>query len=287
LCERPVNPTLTCIFNAYGRSGFSALISGILIAIFLYSGWDTAAYVGEEARGKQAGPAAITSVVLLFVMYSVVILVFQGIAPDSKIQANAGNVLAYVGRLIGGGFWADVMIVTVLGGTLASLQAAIVSASRIGYAMGRDRVFPTWFGRTHDRHQTPTTRYVSVEGPAGGHRWRMCRGPRPTQKAWSSATWVKISGADVWTTGQGAPHRRLGALKGASAGVFEPPRSRIGVRLSSLLLGGDQPKKARLYVASADGPRYERLLLPWVRFTRWEPRSTGRFPRSCRSGSGR
>jgi amino acid transporter len=121
-------------FTVSGAGGFHALISGILIAIFLYSGWDTAAYVGEEADGKKAGPAAITSVVLLFVMYSVVILAFQGIAPNSKIQANAGNVLAYVGQLIGGGFWSNVMIVAVLGGTLASLQAAIVSASRIGFA---------------------------------------------------------------------------------------------------------------------------------------------------------
>ena len=142
-------------FTLHGAGGFNALISGILIAIFLYSGWDTAAYVGEEAQGKKAGPAAITSVVLLFVMYSVVILAFQGIAPNSKIQANAGNVLAYVGQLIGGGFWSNVMIVAVLGGTLASLQAAIVSASRIGFAMGRDRVFPAWFGRTSARHQTP------------------------------------------------------------------------------------------------------------------------------------
>jgi amino acid transporter len=142
-------------FTLHGAGGFSALISGILIAIFLYSGWDTAAYVGEEAQGRKAGPAAITSVVLLFVMYSVVILAFQGIAPASRLQANAGNVLAYVGRLIGGGFWANVMIVAVLGGTLASLQAAIVSASRIGYAMGRDRVFPAWFGTIHPRHQTP------------------------------------------------------------------------------------------------------------------------------------
>ena len=39
------------------------------------------------------------------------------------------------------------MIVAVLGGTLASLLAAIVSASRISFAMGRDRVFPRWFGR--------------------------------------------------------------------------------------------------------------------------------------------
>ncbi len=118
-------------FTLHGAGGFSALISGIIIAIFLYSGWDTAAYVGEEAHGKKAGPAAITSVVLLFGMYSV------------------------VGQLIGGGFWSNVMIVAVLGGTLASLQAAIVSSSRIGYAMGRDRVFPAWFGRTHARHQTP------------------------------------------------------------------------------------------------------------------------------------
>ena len=34
------------------------------------------------------------------------------------------------------------MIVAVLGGTLASLQAAIVSSGRISFAMGRDRVFP-------------------------------------------------------------------------------------------------------------------------------------------------
>ncbi len=142
-------------FTLSGAGGFSSLISGILIAIFLYSGWDTAAYVGEEAEGKKAGPAAITSVVLLFFMYSIVIMAFQGIAPGSKIQGNAANVLAYVGQLIGGGFWSNVMIVAVLGGTLASLQAAIVSASRIGFAMGRDRVFPVWFGKIHPGHRTP------------------------------------------------------------------------------------------------------------------------------------
>jgi amino acid transporter len=37
------------------------------------------------------------------------------------------------------------MIVAVLGGTLASLLAAIVSAGRISFAMGRDRTFPRWF----------------------------------------------------------------------------------------------------------------------------------------------
>ena len=142
-------------FTISGAGGFTALISGVLLAIFLYSGWDTAAYVGEEARGKQAGPAAITSVALLFVIYSVTMLAFQGIAPNHVMQANAANILAFVGHRIGGSFWENVMIVAVLGGTLASLQAAIVSSSRISFAMGRDRVFPRWFGAVSEKHRTP------------------------------------------------------------------------------------------------------------------------------------
>ena len=131
------------------------LITGILIAIFLYSGWDTAAYVGEEAKGKQAGSAAILSVVILFFIYSFVIFSFQGIAPFGTMQANEANILAFVGDTIGGSFWKNVMIVAVLGGTLASLQAAIVSSGRISFAMGRDRVFPKFFDSVHPRWRTP------------------------------------------------------------------------------------------------------------------------------------
>jgi amino acid transporter len=142
-------------FTIGGAGGFKALISGILLAIFLYSGWDTAAYVTEEAKGKQAGRAAVTSVILLFVIYSVAVLAFQGIAPNGDMQANAGNILAFVGEKIGGGFWKNVMIVAVLGGTLASLQAAIMSSARISFAMGRDRVIPSWFGAVSEKYRTP------------------------------------------------------------------------------------------------------------------------------------
>jgi amino acid transporter len=131
------------------------LITGILIAIFLYSGWDTAAYVGEEARGKRAGQAAILSVVILFFIYAFVIFAFQGIGTNAAVQAHGANILAFVGDKIGGSFWKNVMIVAVLGGTLASLQAAIVSSGRISFAMGRDRVFPKFFDNVHPRYLTP------------------------------------------------------------------------------------------------------------------------------------
>ena len=152
----------TSWFTIHGAGGFHALIAGILIAIFLYSGWDTAAYVGEEVKAKGAGRAAITSVVLLFVVYAVGIVALQGVAPIGAMQAHAGNVLAFIGDKIGGGFWQNVMIVAVLGGTLASLQAAIVSAGRISFAMGRDRVFPTWFGQVSSKYRTPMNATILV-----------------------------------------------------------------------------------------------------------------------------
>jgi hypothetical protein len=80
---------------------------------------------------------------------------------------------------------------------------------------------------------------------------------------------VRINSADVWTTGRETPSRRLGPLKGACAGIAEPRRSWIGTSISSLLLRDVTPKNARLYVAFADGTRYERLLLPWVSDLDW------------------
>jgi amino acid transporter len=41
------------------------------------------------------------------------------------------------------------------GGTLASLQAAIVSSARISFAMGRDRVIPSWFEAVSEKYRTP------------------------------------------------------------------------------------------------------------------------------------
>ena len=92
---------------------------------------------------------------VLFVIYAGVIFCLQGVAPNSAMQGNAADIMAYVGNLIGGSFWKQVMIVAVLGGTLASLLAAIVSASRISFAMGRDRVFPRWFGGISAKYRTP------------------------------------------------------------------------------------------------------------------------------------
>ncbi len=47
------------------------------------------------------------------------------------------------------------MSLVVLTGTLATLQAAVVSAARVGLAMSRDRVMPQFFQRLSARQRQP------------------------------------------------------------------------------------------------------------------------------------
>ena len=80
---------------------------------------------------------------------------------------------------------------------------------------------------------------------------------------------VRISDGAVWTSKHGDAGRCLGPLAGACAGLDEPRRSRIGSFVSSVLTGSSTPKNSMLYVAFADGSRYERMPLPWVREPDW------------------
>jgi amino acid transporter len=66
-------------FSLEGLGGLKGLMAGILIACFMYSGWDAAIYVNEETRDRANNPgkAAIASVAMLAVIYSLATLSFQ------------------------------------------------------------------------------------------------------------------------------------------------------------------------------------------------------------------
>jgi amino acid transporter len=136
-------------FSAAEIGGLRGLMGGILIACFMYSGWDAAIYINEEAadRANAPGQAAIASVVILALCYVICVLGYQAALPPGVLQAHAGNALAVVGPALLGKPWGTLMSLAVLTGTLATLQAAIISAARVGFAMARDRVMPGIFLR--------------------------------------------------------------------------------------------------------------------------------------------
>jgi amino acid transporter len=144
-------------FSWAGVGGMKGLMGGILIACFMYSGWDAAIYVNEETidRVNNPGRAALASVVMLALMYSVSTFAFQSILTPGDLQAHAGNVLSAVSRRLMPRPWDSLMALVVLTGTLASLQAAVVSAARVGLAMSRDSVMPKFFQRLSAKSASP------------------------------------------------------------------------------------------------------------------------------------
>jgi len=144
-------------FSLSAMGGLKGLMAGTLIACFMYSGWDAAIYVNEETRDRANNPgkAAIVSVVMLAAIYSLATLSFQAVLPPEELQLHAGDALSAVsGRLLHGP-WSSLMALVVLLGTLATLQAAVVSAARMGLAMSRDRVMPGFFARMRPDGSTP------------------------------------------------------------------------------------------------------------------------------------
>jgi len=144
-------------FTLEGMGGMRGLMSGMLIACFMYSGWDAAIYVNEESRDRTESPgqAAIASVTILALCYVVTVLGFQAALSPAELAKHAGNALAVIAATLLSGPWGKVMSLVVLTGTLATLQAAVVSAARIGSAMARDGVMPAVFRRIDPRSGNP------------------------------------------------------------------------------------------------------------------------------------
>jgi hypothetical protein len=85
--------------------------------------------------------------VILALFYVVAVLGLQAAIAPEELQLHAGNALAVIGRALLPGPWGPVLSLAVLTGTLATLQAAVISAARVSFAMARDRVMPALFRR--------------------------------------------------------------------------------------------------------------------------------------------
>jgi amino acid transporter len=151
-------------FSWAGIGGMKGLMGGILIACFMYSGWDASIYVNEETtdRANNPGKAALASVVMLALVYSIVTFAFQSVLTPGEIQAHAGNVLSAVSGRLMHKPWDSIMALVVLAGTLATLQAAVVSAARVGLAMSRDGVMPKFFQHVSADSSSPWASTVTM-----------------------------------------------------------------------------------------------------------------------------
>jgi amino acid transporter len=175
-------------FSWHGSGGTTGLVGGILIAVYMYSGWDTSMYVSEETTNARVNPgrAVVLGVVSLAVMYSFYTFAFEGAVKQSALESHGANALAYiVGQLVGSA-WGKVMVIAVLFSIVASTQTALVSVSRIALSMGSDRVLPSKFGTVNPRHRSPGFATLVFGGIALIAAWVYLIGSSSVQAAFSN-----------------------------------------------------------------------------------------------------
>jgi amino acid transporter len=165
--EGSITPSLAWLWpNGLGATD---LVDAILIAVFLYWGWDTAVAVNEESDdpGKTPGRAAVLSTLLLVVTYvlvTVATVAFAGTGTEGiglGNPENADDVFAAIGPAVFGesgigSFFVVLLIISVLTSSAASTQTTILPTARAALSMGAYRAIPQRFAKIHPKFLTPS-----------------------------------------------------------------------------------------------------------------------------------
>ena len=169
-----LHPSLSW-FNPFNITSFSTFSSAILLAVFIYWGWDTAVSVNEETKDPATTPgrAAVLSTVLLLATYAVVTVAAQAYAGTGEKGIglgnpdNSGDVLSVLGNAVfgSGGIGTvlnHLLILMVLSSAAASTQTTILPTARTSLSMAAYRAIPEKFAKIHPRYLTPTWSTVAM-----------------------------------------------------------------------------------------------------------------------------
>ncbi len=151
-----------------GGTDVTGVVNAVLIAVFLYWGWDTAVSVNEETRNPERTPgrAAVVSTLLLvttYVLVAVAAVAFAGTGTDGiglGNPDNASDIFAAVGPAVFGdtvvGHGLEILLlVSVLTSSAASTQTTILPTARVALSMAAYRAIPARFARIDPRRRTP------------------------------------------------------------------------------------------------------------------------------------
>jgi amino acid transporter len=152
--EGSVLPTLEW-FNPFGFESFDGFTESILLALFIYWGWDTCLALNEETRdpNRIPGRAAILSTVILMVTYVLVAVAAISYAGLDALSEQDDVFLVVKDALFGP--WAWLLVLAVMISAISSTQTTILPTARGTLAMAVYKALPSRFGRVHPRFKTP------------------------------------------------------------------------------------------------------------------------------------
>ncbi len=148
--------------------GFSGLSVGLLLAVFIYWGWDTSVSCNEETAdaSRTPGRAAVLSTLLLLGTYLLVTVAAQSYAGTGSTglgldnSDNSSDVLSVLGNAVLGSALGKLLVLMVLTSAAASTLTSILPTARTTLAMAAYGALPRAFARVSPRTLAPTVSTV-------------------------------------------------------------------------------------------------------------------------------
>jgi len=136
----------------------TALISGMLLGVFMFWGWESAVNLTEESTDAETTPgrAAVASTVILLATYLGVAIAMVAVASQSTIAEfddDAGLFGAVAEDVMGP--LAPLLVLSIVISCMASSQTTILPASRTSLSMATAKAFPSTFSDVHPVFGTP------------------------------------------------------------------------------------------------------------------------------------
>jgi len=147
---------LSCFSPFAIDGGTAALSTGVLVAVFIYWGWDSAVSVNEETEDPTESPgrSAIVSTILLVGIYVLVATAAVAFAGTDAL-AGKDDALSILGTDVLGNTFDSLLIIAVLTSAAASTQTTILPTARTTLSMSRAGALPAGLGVVHARYMTP------------------------------------------------------------------------------------------------------------------------------------
>ncbi len=146
-------------FSPFSIDDSDALITALLLGVFIYWGWESAVNLTEETEDSRRAPglAAVASTVILVVTYvsvATAVVAFAGLDALAEFDDDDAVFGALAGDVLGSP-WDKLVLLAIVTSAIASTQTTILPASRTTLSMARSRAFPTVLASVHERYRTP------------------------------------------------------------------------------------------------------------------------------------
>lgn len=141
------------------------LAAGLVIAVYVYWGWDSAFNVNEETGSpKQAAKAGLITLLVVLAMFVISAMAFQRALTPHELHSQGALGLPYLGHVLLGDFGELIATIALFLSSVAVLQAVVIASARVTLAMGRDRTLGPVWTKLHPKFGTPALGTLLIGG---------------------------------------------------------------------------------------------------------------------------